>query len=435
MRKSEAPPTGLLESLQQQAAPADDWTTYPCELVTPLYGGGVTAGVVDRQMPIRASAIRGQLRFWWRVSQRRRFMKDGRLDSQAMFWEETNLWGGIGKKKPTASKVAVRVMHSSTPQCEAAFVYKLDTRPDKSGQYRRTPEPASWVENYSLFSAQGELTKDSRSIKDMPKELALAGITFTLAIRLDEQVTSVQRSQVETALRWWATFGGIGARTRRGVGALKVESIQPVTESEVLLEHGLLKVLPAETNASNAWKKAVSRLKDFRQGVDVGRNERSPGSTSPAGRSRWPEADTIRTLTDDFSEKHKERLVQGDVFPRSAFGLPIVFHFNPQDKGDPADHVLEPANVSPEEKRDRMASPLILRPYWNGKAWQPAALLLPGWEAALTQPLKFKDKSYTPEHWPADPALRKKHAADIRPMQGRGDDPLSAFMKFFMEAR
>lgn len=41
--------------------------TVCCELITPMYGGGVKAGRVDCKMPIRASALRGQLRFWWRL--------------------------------------------------------------------------------------------------------------------------------------------------------------------------------------------------------------------------------------------------------------------------------------------------------------------------------------------------------------------------------
>jgi CRISPR-associated protein Cmr1 len=45
------------------------WHKLECELVTPLYGGGVKAATIDLKMPIRASAIRGQLRFggvYWR---------------------------------------------------------------------------------------------------------------------------------------------------------------------------------------------------------------------------------------------------------------------------------------------------------------------------------------------------------------------------------
>lgn len=32
-----------------------------------MYGGGVDAATVDLKMPIRVSAIKGQLRFWWRL--------------------------------------------------------------------------------------------------------------------------------------------------------------------------------------------------------------------------------------------------------------------------------------------------------------------------------------------------------------------------------
>lgn len=41
------------------------WHTLDCQLITPMYGGGVISTKVDTAMPIRASGIRGQLRFWW----------------------------------------------------------------------------------------------------------------------------------------------------------------------------------------------------------------------------------------------------------------------------------------------------------------------------------------------------------------------------------
>ncbi len=54
----------------------DHWHRYRCTLVTPMYGGGVDAGKVDEDMPIRATAIRGQLRiFWWRIAHSQQFIK------------------------------------------------------------------------------------------------------------------------------------------------------------------------------------------------------------------------------------------------------------------------------------------------------------------------------------------------------------------------
>ena len=45
----------------------EKWQEIRCELITPIYGGGIQAAVPDVLMPIRVTAIRGQLRFWWRL--------------------------------------------------------------------------------------------------------------------------------------------------------------------------------------------------------------------------------------------------------------------------------------------------------------------------------------------------------------------------------
>ena len=52
--------------------------------------------------------------------------------------------------------------------------------------------------------------------------------------------------------------------------------------------------------------------------------------------------------------------IPNDAFPRAELGLPIVFHF--QGQGEPPDTVLYPDNDSEGRKRERMASPLILKP-------------------------------------------------------------------------
>ena len=41
--------------------------TYTIKLITPMYGGRIVAGVVDEEMPVRVTSIRGHLRFWWRL--------------------------------------------------------------------------------------------------------------------------------------------------------------------------------------------------------------------------------------------------------------------------------------------------------------------------------------------------------------------------------
>ena len=82
---------------------AERVVTVRCRLITPMFGGGVTPGEVDREMPIRASALRGQLRFWWRL-----LYGAGRKPSD-LFAVESALWGGISSKGPRTSRVTLRV--------------------------------------------------------------------------------------------------------------------------------------------------------------------------------------------------------------------------------------------------------------------------------------------------------------------------------------
>ena len=51
-----------------QAHSTETLHTYDIEVITPLFGGGVEAGVNDPITLIRPSSIRGHLRFWWRAT-------------------------------------------------------------------------------------------------------------------------------------------------------------------------------------------------------------------------------------------------------------------------------------------------------------------------------------------------------------------------------
>lgn len=425
-----------VEALRRPSGTTAAWQTYACRLVTPLYGGGVRPGEVDLDLPVRASTIRGQLRFWWRIA------CGPFTSSTAMFEREAGLWGGIAANGPSASRVSVRVSDAKLAGVEPAFRYEPDPRQDAQGRYRSMPTPAPWADAYALFPAQGKLGSNRLAVEEVPKKLGLAGATFTLQVRLAADLSLEQRKEVELALRWWATFGGLGARTRRGLGAFAIDgpslmaqgqNLSLVSLDEVERRQGLLVIGAPHDSGLAAWKTALARLRTFRQGLRVGRNPPSADTQSPAGRSLWPEADTLRMLSRRSSQQHRERVVKVDGFPRSAFGLPIVFHFKDERQGDPGDHILEPADDPAAGKRDRMASPLILRPYWDGQAWCPAALLLPGWQQVLDQPLKFKGQTaHRPQARPR-PADRPAWAQAIAPMRGRGDDALSAFLAFFNE--
>ena len=431
----------LLDNLQKELSSTSGkkWQTYQCTLVTPMYGGGVKAGEVDKEMPIRASSIRGQLRFWWRIA-------CGHKDPEELLKQETAIWGGIGDEGATASKVEIRVSNVDFKGEVAAFEYERHYK--DHNKFKTVPKPDSNLGHaYALFSAQGKLSKDKAAIEALPHKIAKTGLFFELQLNfkthIEGALISEQISEVKEAIRWWASFGGVGSRTRRGLGAVKVsgEGITPVTQDEVQARGGVLALVSrngkpeTDSHAVVCWRYGCDKLRDFRQAKNVGRNPPKSDSKSPAGQSRWPEANSVRNLAGTHSKKHPPSDPKTNFFPRASFGLPIIFHFQ-QDSGpgrEPDDHTLKVA----DKDKERMASPLILRPYYNGKHWESAALLLPDWHYALHQSLELSPKPKNvedkPMHWSFSPEQQKQLVEKNKPMQGRPNDPLSAFLDYFKE--
>ncbi len=59
------------------------------KVVTPIFGGGVEAAKSDPEDVIRASTIRGHVRFWWRA------LYASNYDSiEEMYNDEAKIWGG-----------------------------------------------------------------------------------------------------------------------------------------------------------------------------------------------------------------------------------------------------------------------------------------------------------------------------------------------------
>lgn len=409
------PPVGLDPAwpLPEKATGSLHWQDYPCELVTPLYGGGVKAGQVDAQMPVRASAIRGQLRFWWRLLARHKWQLG---NPDAIRKAEFALWGGVGAEAQ-ASQVFVRVSDGSQPQLEAWAEYETNNR----GGYRALPTPKAWADApYALFPGQGKKRGSPDDIE--PASLAKPGLCWTLSIGLSVKLSTEQQAQVNEALRWWAAFGGIGARTRRGLGAVVVDGLTAPSADECAQAGCTLQLSRnSYTSADKAWMAAIRRLRDFRQKDDNIARRPKDKKGSP-GQSHWPEADAIRRLTRRSSLGHEPKHPAGNQFPRAAFGLPIIVHFKDEKTGDPHDASLEPDGA------DRLASPLILRPLRHGDQWHAAALLLPH-EHLKEMSLKLPDGSTTAAGAWWDPAK----ADLVPPLKGRGSDALSAFLHYFAQ--
>lgn len=422
------PPAALDPALEITGS-CKEWETYDCELVTPLYGGGVTAGEVDEEMPVRASAIRGQLRFWWRLLARHR----SKLTGEELRHQEFELWGGLGKPVQ-ASKVWLRVSsHSGLVRAPWAIYNQK-----RDGSWMSLPDPEDWANApYALFPAQGKKPglRDSKP----PGKLTKPGLKWHIDIAFSPECSGTQKVEIVDALRWWASFGGVGARTRRGLGAVRIAGIEPVSADEASLAGCRLVIAPsARQTAVLAWQDSVEKLRNFRQGVEMGRN---PGKTRDRpGRSRWPEPASIRAATGTHRIKQDGTSFAPaagtpQMYPRAAFGLPIVFHFQNErtdQKPDPVDVILEPVDVG-GQRVERMASPLILRPcLGKGGRWHAAALLLPDKladDAVLA--LRRGSNVIAHGHVSRQGDLDENGLPPRNPMIGRGANALDAFLVYF----
>jgi len=341
--------------------------SYEISLLTPMVGGGVKSWVPDKSAPIRSQSVKGNLRFWWRS------MQGEDTNSVSLREREKKLWGGTG----TASLVQIVLNYrggvsvNRLLQENGRVVY--DTLPD-----------------YVLFPLQGQIDID-----------VIQDCSFTLSIKCPAEYIE----EVNRCVHLWVLFGGTGARTRRGCGSLYckkiIDNYQNPEDIKNFLNYfgneSTLSTAPyprlcgasfryrlaPNTDATNAWKSFLDRYKNFRQGVNCGRD---PGAGRRPGRTRWPEADAIRRITGCVAGGHPPIHRAGDWFPRGAYGLPIQTKFNlisePQDP--PGKFMLQPVSG------ERWPSPVILKiiKLGNGQLLETCLIL----NATMPARLELRDE-------------------------------------------
>ncbi len=180
---------------------------YDIQLITPLFGGGVVPGETDPRFPIRPTAIRGQLQFWWRATVGAQFTTRQQLrDAQSAIWGSTE----------QASRIQVRVEMLGAAS-EPRPCAKFGSNP--TGKERIVWE--SPFQNtalpYALFPFQGQSA--NREGPRVEPALYIQTAKFRLIITPDKIIDFAR--DVEPALWAWVNFGGLGSRTRRGCGAIK----------------------------------------------------------------------------------------------------------------------------------------------------------------------------------------------------------------------
>ena len=346
------------------------------QFLTPVFGGGVklpadgSVGTkdIDPITPVRVPSIRGQLRFWWRAVNPR-----GCKTVEELYQAETEIFGGLQWKDPKdgpnakgkVRRSALEIHVAKQPGTASALEVFV---PGERFHLQQGMDAIA----YAAFPLRGS-DRDHPlhgTLHDYKKQQFQLEFTYPKhVVTAGEEKREIERD-IRSALWAWATFGGLGGRTRRGFGAI-ADVTDPavvagldegwreyVTGLDVpwphLPPHGSKRLATASADDGvSALKNLLGQFKALRQSVGLGRNR----GKVRAGRSFWPEPDAIRKLTRRTAPAHSERMTEVDAFPRAAFGMPIIFHF--KDKPDPGDTTLQPAG----KDVDRFASPLVLRPY------------------------------------------------------------------------
>jgi CRISPR-associated protein Cmr1 len=326
--------------------------SYEIALVTPMFGGGVDKGDNDQLTPIRGTAIRGHLRFWWRATRGARFSTFKELKKV-----EDEIWGCTEKKGAVSLQVEI-LKQGKTEVC-------AEFKPGK-----KFPDYTADHPGYVLFPfAQ----------KDHGPRKGVRELAFKLTLTLKKPA---EAKEIEAALWAWVNFGGLGARTRRGCGTLFCKVLAPNGNNikdwygKKLNEYGIkpgsarewstipgvdgLLINPSQAVPMKAWNISISTLKKFRQGVNSGRNPGADAKTP--GRSRWPEPDSIREITGKSALKHSKKITPISYFPRAEFGLPIVFHFKDLNEKNEKDSDPYDCELLPGKNYKRMASPIVIKP-------------------------------------------------------------------------
>jgi len=376
---------------------------FKIKLITPMFGGGATVGIVDTDFPIRSTAIRGHLRGWWRLVH-------GHSLGDKMWRREEEIFGSTEFPSPVTVSVKklteVRMLDAakkgvlSVKEAYALF-------PAIENKLFVTEEGLEFEITVQIAS-EGEL-KRCRDAQNKRRTKAKQSILDKSIVPIEDDVTK--------ALSAWLNFGGIGGRTRRGCGAVYCEDFKG--KFPQLLARTFLG--PAKDSPIEAWGSALEAYRIFRQEPRGRKHDKvlQNGNTIIVpGRSHWPEADSIRKITgcslkppagtlsgeipaDIDTHDHSNPVVPSNLlpsFPKAVLGLPINFHFadcppkgqNASVNHDPKDVKLYPmlrAKNGDMKKADRMASPVITRPLYKENKWYPAIIIF---NQSLPEGMRFR---------------------------------------------
>lgn|GEM_PF-382388 len=349
--------------------------SYRIHVITPLVGGSAEPGANDTSVLVRSSSVRGHLRFWWRAT------RGSQIETtEELYRRESEIFGNT----ETPSRVKIWVTSECLPS-------------NNSDSIMNKANATKWyltrdIPTYVFFPYETQ-------VREKVDVFCKRNYHFDLHIEFKDPISSDSseisqknlKEEVDLALCAWINFGGIGARTRRGCGALSCESFtadaSTPKEFQEWFQEKFVRKYELQLHADNeerewptlssrflignqlksvhfAWKDVIETYRRFRRRG----NDKEVNGKIKYGRSKWPEADSIRHITGMVNGSHKipypdTKPKELTAFPKARFGMPIIFQFKDSNNARNAPREPYQTMLVPGGKDvDRLASPLIIKP-------------------------------------------------------------------------
>jgi CRISPR-associated protein Cmr1 len=355
----------------------DAWHSVRLELetITPVYGGGTTAGEPDLLLPFRPRAVKNSLRHWWWLLNRHK--PEYKDDSAKLYQDMCAIWGGASDKEGDSQRAKIRVRVDVSPVTEDKVMPYMPFRivTNKKTQLLKLQTTVDAPHFYALWMLKPKETKLSdlhaklQAMKEerggnalspankgfaerlakipglfadsvMPvRQILLPGLAWTLYLDMAQSLTKNQKLQARDSLQAWLMLGGIGARSTRGLGRSKIKSVKSETTAfqslsdiwnsdfswfeQAFGDRHVVRSDLKTTEPNAAWESALRLYKNFRQA----RQQNEDGHRMKQSYGHL--ANSLRKLTGSEGHALPDHLKSSNdhPMPEVMFGTPIVYQF------------------------------------------------------------------------------------------------------------
>lgn len=301
--------------------------TYEIEIITPCFLGGAEP---EQRAEIRASSIRGQLRWWFRVLGGFKSLAEKNL---SVGQQEDMIFGAIADNaKGNAGLLTVREFGSSPSS---------DVRDDKAMNATIYDDRGYFL--FPLRATDRGKTSHARAV--LNPNMQARSPSFNLAIVW--RGNSKLKNDFDSLIHVFTCLGSLGFRGRRAMGALALKN-PSMTLASALEGFSYSRAIDIRaiscTDGSTTINVLARWLKSWKAHGHTGQN--TPEQSSPGFRFA--------------KHDHDVAVSGGDYGYRPALGLPLLTKYGNWN-----------AELPPRSKQTagRFASPVILRPHKdaNGK--------------------------------------------------------------------